>query len=106
MNEYGWGGYLIWSLGPNHKVFIDGRADIYDYGGVLSDYMSMTLLKPKTLSLLRKYGVEACLLQRDAPLVTLLAALPEWEEVYSDELSVIYVHKRRPSRAVPVSGIS
>ena len=67
LNEYGWGGYLIWSLGPKHKVFIDGRADIYEYGGVLSDYMSITMLKPETLSLLRKYGVEACLLQRVAP---------------------------------------
>ena len=93
LNEYGWGGYLIWSLGPNHKVFIDGRADIYDYGGVLSDYMSMTLLKPKTLSLLRKYGVQACLLQRDAPLGTLLAASPGWERVYADEVSALFVRK-------------
>jgi len=94
LNEYGWGGYLIWSLGPNHKVFIDGRADIYDYGGVLSDYMSITLLKPEALALLRKYGVEACLLQRDVPLGTLLAASPGWEQVYADEVSALFVRRK------------
>ena len=31
-NTYGYGGYLIWSL-PEHKVFIDGRADVYERGG-------------------------------------------------------------------------
>ena len=24
-NPYAWGGYLIWALYPDHKVFIDGR---------------------------------------------------------------------------------
>lgn len=95
LNEYDWGGYLIWSLGPAHKVFIDGRADIYEYGGVLSDYFRMINVEPDTLFLLRKYGVKACLLKREAPLGTLLAALPGWEPVYTDELSVVFVHKMR-----------
>lgn len=28
-NEYGYGGYLLYHLYPNQKVFIDGRTDIY-----------------------------------------------------------------------------
>jgi len=28
-NSYGWGGYLIWRLYPDHFIFIDGRADVY-----------------------------------------------------------------------------
>ena len=92
LNDSDWGGYLIWSLGPDHKVFIDGRADIYEYGGVLADNFHMKQIGPDTLFLLRKYGIEACLLEREASLSTFLAALPEWEEVYVDELSVIYVH--------------
>jgi len=95
LNEYGWGGYLIWAFGPEHKVFIDGRADIYEYAGVLSDYMSITLMDPQALRLLRKYGIEACLVSRKAPLATLLAALPDWERIYSDELAALYVHKSR-----------
>jgi hypothetical protein len=32
-----WGGYLIWSRGPEYKVFIDSRLDMYEQAGVLSD---------------------------------------------------------------------
>jgi len=92
-NEYGWGGYLIWSRSPHSRVFIDGRADIYEYGGVLADYMSISLLQPDTQALLRKYGVNSCLIQRDAPLGTLLAGLPDWQRAYADEVSVLYVRK-------------
>ncbi len=95
LNEYGWGGYLIWALGPRHKVFIDGRADIYEHAGVLEDYLHIVRLDPQALTLLRKYGIEACLIRRKTPLETLLAALPEWKRVYSDEVAVLYVHKRR-----------
>ncbi len=28
-NEYVWGGYLIWRICPDYRVYIDGRADVY-----------------------------------------------------------------------------
>ena len=98
LNEYAWGGYLIWAAGPEHKVFIDGRADLYEYAGVLTDWLDLSRLAPHTPFLLRKYGFGACLLQRDRPLETFLASQPEWEQVYSDELSVLLV-RRTPSVA-------
>lgn len=97
LNEYGWGGYLIWSVHPVHKVFIDGRADIYEYGGVLSDYLSIVRLEPDTLRLLRKYRIQSCLVRRDDPLSTLLTALPDWQRVYADDISVIFVHAGAPN---------
>ena len=99
LNEYGWGGYLIWRLGTKHEVFIDGRADIYEYTGVLSDYVNITQLKPGALSLLSKYGVKACLLQRDAPLAVVLTALPGWDRIYTDSTSAIFVKKATPMPA-------
>jgi hypothetical protein len=94
LNDYNYGGYLIWSLGSTHRVFIDGRADAYEPAGVLSDYLDITRLKPDALLLLRKYGIEACLIARGAALATLLAALPEWERVHEDPVAVIFVRKR------------
>jgi len=81
-----WGGYLVWS---GRKVFMDGR-DVYENGGVLSDYVRIVNLDPEMPFLLRKYGVRACLLRRASPLGTYLAALPDWKRVYADDLSVIY----------------
>lgn len=98
-NQYGWGGYLIWSLAPRHKVFIDGRADIYEYAGVLKDYLSMTRLAPNTLFLFRKYGIRAALVPPDAPLATMMAELPGWQRVYQGRNSVLFVC--RPGSTVP-----
>lgn len=100
LNEYGWGGYLIYTRGPKHKVFIDGRADIYEYSGTLADYRDMTRLKADTLFLLQKNGIRSCLLRRQAPLRNFLAALPDWKIVYEDKLSTILVKEPRSENAV------
>lgn len=93
-NEDTWGGYLIWSRGPDPKVFIDGRADIYEYGGVLADCVRIIQLDPQTFLLLQKYGIKACLLHRNTPLGILLAASPEWQRVYEDRISTIFARKQ------------
>jgi hypothetical protein len=90
-NTYGYGGYLIWQMEGRYKVFIDGRADIYERTGVLADYLSIAQIKPPALFLLNAYGVQSCLVNRDEALATLLAASPQWERVYRDRLSVLFV---------------
>ena len=89
-NDANWGPYLLFVLGPSRKVFIDGRYDIYEYSGVLQDYLSIIHLAPGTLLLLKNYGVDACLVPRESSLATLLAAAPEWKSVYEDNLSVLF----------------
>ncbi len=93
LNEYGWGGYLIWSGAPRNAIFIDGRADIYEFEGVLSDYLSIVRLESNAFQLLKKYDVQACLIPRDGPLNTALAAIPGWERVYQDRVAALYVRK-------------
>ena len=93
LNEYGWGGYLIWSGAPRNAIFIDGRADIYEFEGVLSDYLSIVRLESNAFQLLKKYDVQACLIPRDGPLNTALSAIPGWERVYQDRVAALYVRK-------------
>ena len=61
-NTYGFGGYLVWSRGPEQKVFIDGRSELYERGGVLADYLEIEDIKPGALRTLDKYGIQSCLL--------------------------------------------
>jgi hypothetical protein len=98
-NDDNWGGYLIWSLGREHSVFIDSRNEVYVPSGVYLDYLRIMQLHPDALELLHKYGVESCLLEREAPLATLLAASPDWELAYGDGRSVILVRKGSLSHA-------
>jgi hypothetical protein len=98
-NDYGYGGYLIWKLGPQHKVFIDGRADMYEYSGVFQDYAHIANLDSNALSLLGKYSIQSCLIKRKSGLATLLAASPDWKQAYADDLSAIFVRSRAPAPA-------
>jgi hypothetical protein len=101
-NAYNFGGYLVWATVPPYRVFIDGRGELFEPSGVLPDYMHITLLKPGALSVLRSYGIQACLLERDQPLATVLAALPDWQQIYSDQESVLFVRRSgAEARGVP-----
>ncbi len=66
-NYFFWGGYLIMNRRPSERVFIDGRLDIYEYSGVLDDYMSIMSLKPDLEDLLRKYHLRSCLIPPRLP---------------------------------------
>jgi hypothetical protein len=90
-NDDFWGGYLIWAFDGEHKVFIDGRSDAYESSGVLADYIRIIQPAPEALSLLGKYGVRSCLIERNGPLSALLDAQPGWRRVYQDDLSVLLV---------------
>jgi hypothetical protein len=109
-NYFFWGGYLIQNHGPDDKVFIDGRLDIYEYSGVLADYMSIMSLKPDVESLLSKYHVNSCLIPPENPLAVLLGSSPGWKKVYRDGTSAIFVRSGAGSNpananaAAPVNG--
>jgi hypothetical protein len=93
-NAYGYGGYLIYTLNGRNKVFIDGRADVYERAGVLGDYLKIARVASIALRLLQAYNVQSCLIERDEPLATLLSASSQWQEVYADELSVLFVRRQ------------
>jgi hypothetical protein len=87
-NTYGYGGYMIEA---GFKPFIDGRSELFEQTGVLSDYMYIKQLQPGTLRVLRGYGIGSVLMGHGEPLLTVLAASPEWRRVYSDNVSELYV---------------
>ena len=91
-NNYGYGGYLIWAL-PEKKVFIDGRGDLYEDGGTFSEYLEVADLKPAAFTVLRAYGIQACLLDRKEALATVLSTRSDWEQRYSDDVSVLFVRR-------------
>ena len=97
-NTYGYGGYLIYAADGPNKVFIDGRADIYERLGVFSDYLSISRVAENTLILLRAYKIESCLIDRGEALGAVLAASPQWQRVYGDKTSLLFV-RRSPAAA-------
>jgi hypothetical protein len=92
LNSYRFGGYLIWAL-PEHPVFIDGRADLFEWAGVLGDFSKWATLQNDPNTLLEKYKVDFCLLERESPMVHVLRVLNGWKVIYSDDLSVIFARQ-------------
>jgi hypothetical protein len=89
LNDYVYGGYLIWAA-PEHKVFIDGRADIFDWTGVLREYGGWATLTADPNAIVDKYNISFCLIQRNAPIAQVLPYLPGWKQNYSYESSAIF----------------
>ncbi len=89
LNRYEWGGYLIWNA-RNIPVFLDSRTDIFEYHGVLEDYLQATNID-NSLAILNQYKVGCVLLQRDAELVYLLQHEPGWRLQYADGTSALMV---------------
>jgi hypothetical protein len=90
LNEYVFGGYLIWAL-PQEKVFIDGRGDVYDWTGVFAEYGRWATLQEDPERLLNKYRIRFCLLAKGAPMARVLPYLPGWHEAFSDDVAVVFV---------------
>ena len=99
-NYFFWGGYLILNRAPAHKVFIDGRLDIYEYTGVFADYMAIISVQPNVNFLLRKYHVRSCLIPPNSSLATLLVTTPGWKRVYDDGLAALFVREKPQLNAV------
>jgi hypothetical protein len=92
LNSYRFGGYLIWAL-PEQPVFIDGRADLFEWAGVLGDFSKWATLQNDPDTLLEKYKIDFCLLERESPMVHVMAVLNGWKVIYSDDLSVIFARQ-------------
>ena len=67
LNEYDWGGYLIWNA-PEHPVFIDGRIFVF-LPAAFDDYRRLVELRPDFRAVLDARHVQAVLLRPDRPLV-------------------------------------
>jgi len=108
-NTYEFGGYLIWRLWPQERVFIDGRAlseSIFnDYARILYNH-SAADGGESAQQLLDQYGVQAIVMNgfeySEGIVYNLLPALSgnqtEWKLVYNDPQAVVFM--REPPNGV------
>jgi hypothetical protein len=78
------GCYLILRYGRNARVFIDDRVDMYPVE-VSEDYAALLHGDPEALEVLGRHDVDVVLWDRDRPLVTVLRATGDWQQVFGDD---------------------
>ena len=69
---------------------MDGRADVFEWTGVLEEYEKWITLDADPNILLDKYHINFCFLAADNHMSRVMALLPGWTKVYSDEKSVVW----------------
>lgn len=89
-NVDAWGGYIVYAGYPEHRVFIDGRYDMYSVE-LLKKYLDVAKPVPQYADILDKYGVTCVMFDTDSALVRLLEQDSSWRKVYSDRTASVLV---------------
>ena len=92
-NQFGWGGYVLYRLWPQQRVFIDGQTDFYGEALTL-DYVAVTYLREGWQEVLVRYAVDWALIGADeTALSEALQSELGWRILHADNTAVIL---RRP----------
>lgn len=95
---YNYGGYMLYELGEQPKLFMDGRLDLFG-PKVWDDYWSIFEKRQEIGEVASRYGINTVVLDaRDAyrssgHLVNQLSAMPEWKLVYFDDVNAAFVRQ-------------
>jgi len=106
-NAYAWGGYEIWRLYPDYRVFIDGRTHVYGRE-VLRDFLEVANLGTRWEAVLDQWQIQTVLALRGSHLTQALLAVGGWRPVFAEREAVVFVreseaHRALLSRLQPVS---
>lgn len=91
-----WGAYTIAKLAPDARVFIDGRFEAVYPPQVIADYFAFMHGTEGWARLLDAYPTDVVVVQRWRNIHPRLFTHPDFENVYSDPASLIFV-RRSPS---------
>jgi hypothetical protein len=97
--HYDWGGYLLWKLYPNQRLFVDGRADLYG-DDLLRQFKIAIQLQNGWRDVLDGWKVDTVLVPPNGALAQALLIDPGWRAVFSDAKSAIFERQSPSTRGV------
>jgi hypothetical protein len=89
-NRYDWGGYLIWRLYPDYRVYIDGRADVYG-DAFLEEYVKTVSGQYGWKAPFDRFGIRTVIIGAKGPLASLLREDKSWKNVFEDSRAIVFV---------------
>ncbi|MGO9864749.1 MAG: hypothetical protein ACLPLR_14145 [Terriglobales bacterium] len=98
---YDWGGYAIWKLYPEYRVFVDGRADLYG-DDHLSQFTTAVQLRTGWREVLDRWKIEAVLVPPACALAQALLLDPNWHTAFREPKAILLV---RSEAAVAHAGV-
>ena len=87
-NEFNWGGYLLYRLWPEQRVFLDSQTDFYGEA-LVREYEQAITASAGWENVLSHYNVSWVILPQEARLIGTLQDRADWEMIYKDETAII-----------------
>jgi hypothetical protein len=94
---YAWGGYELWRLYPEYRMFMDGRTHVYG-AEVLKEFLDVVNVSPRWQAVLDKWQVQTILALRASPLTETLQAQGGWRLVFTEREAVVFVRESDANR--------
>lgn len=91
--EFAWGEYVIWHLGPQIKVSMDGRRETVYSTAIYRQYMNFIFGVDDWDALLRQHWTDMALVKKHGPVYNLLKLKPDWFIIYEDSKSALFVNR-------------
>jgi hypothetical protein len=91
-NTYAWGGYELWRLYPDYRLFMDGRTHVYG-SDVLRDFLEVTSGGARWPTVLAKWRIQTVLATRESPLTSALEAAGGWRPVFAERDAVVFLRE-------------
>ena len=93
LSSFNWGQYIIWNTYPHCKVAFDGRYETVYPIKIQREYFNYLNGHPEWKGFLENYPHDAVILTRNAKVHLLMLKEPEWQRVYFDQGSVLFLKK-------------
>lgn len=93
VTQFEWGEYVIWHLGPQVKVAVDGRRETIYSTATYRQYMNFIFGVKDWDALLRQHWTDMALVKQHEPIYNLLTLKPNWMMVYEDSKSALFVNR-------------
>ncbi len=101
--NYDWGGYTIWKLYPEYRVFVDGRSDLYGDDLLRQAITTAVELRTGWRDVLDNWNIQTVLIPPSCALAQALRLDPNWYPVFTDSQAVVLL-RRYP--LAPKTGLS
>jgi hypothetical protein len=93
INDFNWGGYLAFELGPRYQVFMDARTQLYT-----PEFWRQTCLRDERAveATVREIKADAAIVPTKTKNLSLALRMLGWKAVYRDERAVVLVPPDSP----------
>lgn len=96
---FDWGEYVIWHLGPEVQVGMDGRRETVYPDSTYRAYRAFEVGAGNWYRWLEQYGADMVLVKSERPPDNLLALKSGWRELFRSEVSALYGREDWPGTA-------